>query len=78
MKFLLEAGADIDAKESWGTARHEAVRYRSQQAAECLIVRGAAVNATDQYGNTPRSFCRPGTERSDAMCDLLDAHGANA
>ena len=78
MRFLLDAGADIDAKESWGTALHEAVRYRSLQAAECLIGRGANVNATDQYGATPRSFCRPGTERSDAMCDLLDAQGANA
>ena len=78
VKFLLDAGADIDAKESWGTALHEAVRYRSLEAAECLIERGAAVNATDQYGNTPRGFCRPGTAQSDAMCDLLDAHGATA
>ena len=78
VKFLLDAGADIHAKENWGTALHEAVRYRSLEAAECLIERGAAVNATDQYGNTPRSSCRPGTERSEAMCDLLDAHGATA
>ncbi len=77
MKFVLDAGADIDAKEGgWGTALHEAVRYRSLEAAECLIERGSAVNATDQHGNSPRSLCRPGTERSDAMCDLLDAHGA--
>ena len=76
VKFLLDAGADVDAKESWGTALHEAVRYRSLEAAECLIERGAEVNATDQYGNTPRGFCHPGTEQSDAMCDLLDAHGA--
>ena len=48
--------ADIDAKESWGTALHEAVRYRSLEATECLIERGAAVNTTDQYGNTPWSF----------------------
>ncbi|MDE0662148.1 MAG: ankyrin repeat domain-containing protein [Gammaproteobacteria bacterium] len=79
MKFLLDAGADIDAKEGgWGTALHEAARYRALEAAECLIERGAKVNATDQYANTPRAFCRPGTERSDALCDLLDAHGATA
>ena len=76
MKFLLDAGADIDAKESSGTALHEAVRYRCLDAAQCLIERGASVNAIDQYGNSPRSFCRPGTEQSDALCDLLDAHGA--
>ena len=78
MNLLLDAGADIDAKETWGTALHEAARYRSVEAAECLIERGASINATDQYGNSPRSFCRPGTERSDAMCDLLDAHGASS
>lgn len=77
MKFLLDAGADIDAKEQWGTALHEAVRYRSLEAAECLIERRASVNATDQHGGTPRLLCRPGTERGEAMCDLLDAHGAS-
>ena len=75
---LVDAGADIDAKETWGTALHEAVRYRSLEAAECLIERSAGINATDQYGNSPRALCRPGTERSDAMCDLLDAHGATS
>ena len=76
MKFLLDGGADVDARNEWGTALHEAVRYRCVEAAQCLIERSAAINATDQYGNSPRALCRPGTERSDALCDLLDAHGA--
>ena len=76
IKFLLDAGAEIDAKESWGTALHEAVRYRCLDAAQYLIERGASVNAIDQHGNSPRSFCRPGTDASDALCGLLDAHGA--
>ena len=79
MKLLLDAGADIDAKEGgWGTSLHEAVRYGALEAAECLLERGANVNATNQYGNTPRASCRPGTERSDALCELLDAHGAKS
>ncbi len=78
MTFLLDAGAAIDAKESGGTALHDAVRFRCLEAAQCLIERGASVNATDQHGNSPRSFCRPGTEKGDALCDLLDAHGATS
>ena len=77
MKLLLDAGADVNAKESRGTALHEAVRYWSLEAVECLVERGASVNATDQYGATPRAFCRPDNPRLEAICDLLDAHGAS-
>jgi len=37
-----------------------------------LIERSAAINTTDQYGNSARALCRLGTERSNALCDLLD------
>lgn len=76
IQLILDAGANVNAKESWGTALHEAVRYQSLNAAEYLLDSGADVNATDQYGTTPRAIRRSGNRKQEAMCDLLDAHGA--
>lgn len=78
MELFLDAGADINAKESWGTALHEAVRYMAFDAVKLLLDRGANVNATDQYGTKPRSSSTTSNKRRAAICDFLDAHGASS
>ena len=75
MQLLLDAGADVDAKEEGDTALNVGVRHRSVEASQYLLEHGANVNAISRYGQTPRASCRPSTERSDAMSELLDAHG---
>ena len=78
LKLFLDAGADINAKEPYGTALHEAVRYVAFDAVKFLIERGANINATDQYGTPPRSSSTSSNRRREAICDFLDAHGASS
>ena len=78
LELFLDAGADINGRESWGTALHEAVRYMAFDVVKCLVERGANVNATDQYGTTPRSSSTTSNKRRAAICDFLDAHGASS
>ena len=78
LDLFLDAGVDINTKESWGTALHEAVRYVAYDVVKRLVERGANVNATDQYGTTPRSASTNSNKRRTAVCDFLDAHGASS
>lgn len=71
LKFFLDAGANVNAKENWGTAVHEAVRYRSVEALECLIERGANVKAVDQYGSKPRDFFLDRRNETDRVVSEL-------
>ncbi|MCY3883305.1 MAG: ankyrin repeat domain-containing protein [Gammaproteobacteria bacterium] len=74
LKFFLDVGANVNARERWGTAAHEAVRYRSVEALECLIERGANIKATDQYGSKPHDFFLDrGNESDRVMLGLLDS-----
>ncbi len=53
-KFLIDHGADINAKDFFGiTPLHEAVIRGSYKVAKLLIEKGAKVNAKDNYGYTP-------------------------
>lgn len=78
LELFLDAGVDVNVKESWGTALHEAVRYVSFDAVKYLVARGANVNATDQYGTKPRSASTNSNKRRAAVCDFLDEHGASS
>ena len=78
LERFLDAGVDINVKESWGTALHEAVRYTSFDVVKYLVERGANVNATDQYGTKPRSASTSSNKHRAAICDFLDAHGASS
>ena len=50
--------ADIDAKQSPDevTSLHLACRYNSDAVIQLLLIRGAAVNATDAKGRTPLHY----------------------
>ena len=78
LERFLDAGVDVNVKESWGTALHEAVRYVSFDAVKYLVERGANVNATDQYGTKPRSASTNSNKRRAAISDFLDVHGASS
>ena len=54
LKLLLDAGGDINAKDSRGlTALHEAARWGWNDVVTFLASRGADLNAKDAKGNTP-------------------------
>jgi ankyrin repeat protein len=54
LKLLLDAGGDINAKDSRGlTALHEAARWGWNDVVTFLVSRGADLNAKDAKGNTP-------------------------
>ena len=76
LKLFIDAGADVNVKETWGTALHEAVRYSSVEAARLLIESGANVNVTDSNGTTPRGSAWINSRRRDEIRELLDSHGA--
>jgi ankyrin repeat protein len=54
LKLLLDAGGDINAKDSRGlTALHEAARWGWNDVVTFLVSRGADLDAKDAKGNTP-------------------------
>ena len=54
LKLLLDAGGDINAKDSRGlTALHEAARWGWNDVVTFLVSRGADLNAKDARGITP-------------------------
>lgn len=56
-KLLIELGADPNASNKWGTtALHGAAYTGANEIVRFLVGRGANLNATDQYGQTPLSI----------------------
>ena len=54
VRFLLENGANLDAKTSKGhTPLHFAVLYKKIEVVKLLIEKGVDINATDGFKNTP-------------------------
>ena len=54
VRFLLENGANLEAKTSKGhTPLHFAVLYKKIEVVKLLIQKGADINATDGFKNTP-------------------------
>ena len=72
---LIEHGADVNAKDSYGTTPlNEGASYGYLEICELLIEHGADVNATNKYGVTPlHSHWASDPE----ICRLLIEHGAD-
>lgn len=74
VRFLLEAGAPVDAKdESHSSALHEAVRNGHVQCVLSLLSYKADVNALDVSGNTPMHLVMPEPSRKSIFSELLKA-----
>jgi ankyrin repeat protein len=81
-RLLIEAGANVEAKDSFGktTPLHEAAERGQAELAAFLITKGANVNARDQQGRTPLALAlhhsddvaRPDTT---GAAELLRKHG---
>jgi ankyrin repeat protein len=80
-RLLIDAGADLKAKNSFGgTPLHEAANRGQAEIAELLIAKGADVNARDQFGRTPLRYAQPrddGHRERDTkdVAELLRKHG---
>ena len=73
--FLIEHGADVNAKDFFGiTPLHEAVIRGSYRVAKLLIEKGADVNAKDNYGYTPLHLAA--IYNRPKIAKLLIEHGA--
>jgi len=76
INFLLEEGADIEAKNNKGqTALMRAVLVENQSIVDLLLSKGANVNVKDNLGITPLMYAVE-TENKDIV-DLLLSKGAN-
>lgn len=80
--FLLERGADVDARSQSerfarsNTPLHAAAANRRLEVAELLVARGADVNARDGSGFTPLALAA--NSKSDLLMLLLLEKGARA
>ena len=64
IEYLLNRGADIEARDDYGyTALMSASLYGDVAAVELLLDRGADIEARDDYGHRPHVGFREGTRR---------------
>ena len=74
VKLFIAAGADVNAKDSYGyTPLHRAAYDRQKEIAELLIAKGADVNAKNEDGETPLDWAINFKKTENA--DLLRKHG---
>ncbi|KAF6778441.1 hypothetical protein AHF37_02090 [Paragonimus kellicotti] len=77
VEFLLESGADVNAKDKGGLIPlHNASSYGHVDVAALLIRYGTSVNAVDKWGYTP--LHEAAQKGRTQLCSLLLAHGADA
>ncbi|CAH8451148.1 unnamed protein product [Schistosoma haematobium] len=76
LEFLLESGADVNAKDKGGLIPlHNASSYGHVDVAALLIRYGTSVNAVDKWGYTP--LHEAAQKGRTQLCALLLAHGAD-
>jgi len=81
VKQHIAAGADVNAKDEWGTTPlHSAASEGHKEVVELLIEKGADVNAKDVDGDTPLDWAtHPSNPNASAeTADLLRKHGGKA
>lgn len=74
-KWLVEAGADLEAKDAAGTALMGVCFKGNTEIAKYLIDAGADVNATNEQGTTALIFAAMFNQ--EAVIDLLLENGAD-
>eukprot|EP00045_Choanoeca_perplexa_P010487 m.106236 g.106236 ORF g.106236 m.106236 type:complete len:240 (+) comp15296_c2_seq54:320-1039(+) len=75
ISYLLDVGADVDARSGSSTALHVACVKGNPSAAQILIARGADVDMTDEYNQTALyTACITGF---DDIAEMLISQGAN-
>ncbi|CAL8079146.1 unnamed protein product [Calicophoron daubneyi] len=76
VEYLLESGADVNAKDKGGLIPlHNASSYGHIDVAALLIRYGTSVNAVDKWGYTP--LHEAAQKGRTQLCALLLAHGAD-
>ena len=79
MTALLQAGADVNARDDYGnTTLHYAANLRTNpevipEVIIALLDAGADVNASGEYGNTPLHQAASRNENPEVLTLLLDA-----
>ena len=73
-RYLLEHGADVNARSGAGTPLHRTLRHDGVEIARVLIEHGADIDAEDIDGFTPLQ--RASADRSNEVMRLLLEHGA--
>ena len=73
MLFLVEKGADINAKDIRdSTPLHFAARYNeNSEVLAVLIENGADINAEDEYGRTPLKVAKKAKANSEVIAFLV-------
>jgi ankyrin repeat protein len=73
-RYLLEHGADVNARSDGGTPLHRTLRHDGVEIARVLIEHGADIDAEDDDGCTPLRTASK--SRADKVAKLLLEHGA--